>query len=318
MTTLITGGTGFIGWNIARTLKEKGKDVILFDIFPPRKYQDLSELTPEVKFKKGDLSSWAEVLEVVKNYNVDEIFHTGALVSEACENNPLAAYIVNINGTFNILEAANIFNVKKLTFISSIATYSLGQTETITNLSPQRPFSMYGVSKVCGELLGEYFGRKFGLDFRGVRFPSIIGPGRGLGGLSSYTTLMIQEPALNRSYQVFVSEDTVCPVLYYKDAIRCLIELHDAPSDLLKSRMYCIAGELLTAAEISDIVKRTIPDAKIFFKPDPEKTRIVKSWAQKIDESAAIKDWSWKRKFNAEQSIIDFIQEIKSNPEIYN
>jgi nucleoside-diphosphate-sugar epimerase len=82
--------------------------------------------------------------------------------------------------------------------------------------------------------------------------------------------------------------------------------------------MYCIAGELLTASEISDIVKRTIPDAKIFFKPDPEKTRIVRSWAQKIDESAAIKDWSWKRKFNAEHAIIDFIQEIKSNPEIYN
>ncbi|WP_455279834.1 NAD-dependent epimerase/dehydratase family protein [[Eubacterium] cellulosolvens] len=317
MTTLITGGTGFIGWNIARTLKEKGKEVILFDIFPPRKYQDLAELSPEVKFRKGDISSWPEVLEVVKNNNVDEIFHTGALVSEACENNPLAAYVVNIDGSFNVLEAANLFNVNKLTFISSIATYSLGQTETITNFSPQRPFSMYGVSKVCGELLGEYFWRKFGLDFRGVRFPSIIGPGRGMGGLSSYSTLMIQEPALNRTYEVFVSEDTICPVLYYKDAIRCLIELHDAPSDSINSRMYCIAGELLTAAEISEIVKRNIPDAKIFFKPDPEKTRIVKSWAQKIDESAAIKDWGWKRKFNAEQAIRDFIQEIQSNPEIY-
>ena len=317
MTTMITGGTGFIGWNIARGLAEKGKDVVLFDVAPPRKYQNLADLASSVKFTRGDISSWPEVLDAVKRNSVDEIFHTGALTSEICEENPLAAYMVNLNGTFNILEAATLFNVRQVTFISSIATYSLGQTETITNNSPQRPYSMYGVTKVCGERLGEYFNRKFGLDFRAVRFPSIIGPGRGLGGLSSYTSLMIQEPALGKPYEVFVSEDTVCSILYYKDALRCLTELHEAPPERIKSRVYCIAGDLPTAEQITNLVRSKIPDAKIFFKTDPEKTRILKSWAQKIDESDATKEWGWGRRFTLEETISDFIKEVKMNAGLY-
>ncbi len=317
MTTMITGGTGFIGWNIAKGLVEKGRDVVLFDVAPPRKYQDLAKLGSKVRFARGDISSWPEVLDAVKRNDVDEIFHTGALTSETCEANPLGAYMVNINGTFNVLEAAILFNVRKVSFISSVATYSLGQTETITNNSPQRPHSMYGVTKVCGERLGEYFNKKFGLDFRAVRFPSIIGPGRGLGGLSAYTSLMIQEPALGRPYEVFVSEDTVCSILYYKDALRCLTQLHEAPTDKMKSRVYCIAGDLPTAGEITNLVKKSIPDAKVFFKPDPEKTRIVKSWAQKIDESDAANEWGWRRRYTLNETISDFIKEVKTNAELY-
>ena len=317
MTTLITGGTGFIGWNIAETYVHKGKDVILFDVVPPKRYQKLAELGPKAKFVRGDITSWPEVLRVIESNNVDEIYHTGALVSIACEENPQAGYMVNVNGTFNILEASVLLNVRKVTFISSIATYSLGQTETITNQSAQRPYSMYGVSKVCGELLGEYYSRKYGLDFRGVRFPSIIGPGRGAAGLSSYTSLMIQEPALGRPYEVYVTEDTVCSILYYKDALRCLIELHEASSDRLKSKVYCIAGDLPTAGQIAEMVRKKIPEAEITFRPDPEKTRILKSWAQMIDEADASGDWGWKRTFTVERTINDFIDEVRASPELY-
>jgi threonine 3-dehydrogenase len=317
LATMITGGTGFIGWNIAKKYTQKGREVVLFDVVPPKKYQNLKELGPNAKFVRGDITSWPEVLEAIKHNNVEEIYHTGALVSITCEENPQAGYMVNVNGTFNILEASTLLNVKKVTFISSIATYSLGQTETITNKSAQRPYSMYGVSKVCGELLGEYYNRKFGLDFRAVRFPSIIGPGRGGGGLSSYTSLMIQDPALGKPYDVYTTEDTVCSMLYHKDAIRCLIELHEAPANKIKSRVYCIAGDLPTAREIAEAVRRKIPNAKINFKPDPEKTQILKSWAQKIDESEATKEWGWKREYTLQQTINDFIEEVRMNPELY-
>ncbi|MGQ9543936.1 MAG: NAD-dependent epimerase/dehydratase family protein [Candidatus Bathyarchaeia archaeon] len=317
MSILVTGGTGFIGWNITRRLVEKGKEVILFDIAQPRRGQNIEGLAPKVKFRRGDLSSWPDVLEVIKRNHVKEIFHTGAMLSEACEENPLAAYMVNINGTFNLLEASVLFEVEKVTFISSVASYSLGQEEVISSKSPQRPHSMYGVTKVCGELLGEYFNRRFGLDFRCVRLPSIIGPGRGGGGLSSYTTLMIQEPALGRPYEVYVSEDTRCPILYYKDAVRCLIQLHEAPVEMVKTRSYCIAGHIPTAAEIAEMVKEKIPDAKIIFRPDPEKTRIVKSWAQKIDESEANIEWGWRREYSLEESIEDFIREVRESPDRY-
>jgi len=317
LTTLITGGTGFIGWNIAKTYIQKGKDVVLFDVAPPKKYQNLDELGSKARFVRGDITSWPEVLRVIENNRVDDIYHTGALVSIACEENPQAGYMVNVNGTFNILEASVLFKVKKVTFISSIAAYSLGQTETITNKSPQRPYSMYGVSKVCGELLGEYYHRKYGLDFRGVRFPSIIGPGRGASGLSSYTSLMIQEPALGRPYEVYATEDTVCAILYYKDALRCLIQLHEAPADRIKTRVYCIAGDLPTADEVAKAVRKKIPDAKVTFKPDPEKTQILKSWAQKIDESDAAREWCWKREYTLQQTIDDFIEEVRMNPDLY-
>lgn len=317
MSILVTGGTGFIGWNITKRLVEKGEEVILFDIAPPKRGQNIEELAPKVKFRRGDLSSWPEVLDVVKRNNVREIFHTGAMLSEACEENPLAAYMVNINGTFNLLEASVLFEVEKMTFISSVASYSLGEAEVISSKSPQRPHSMYGVSKVCGELLGEYFNRRFGLDFRCVRLPSIIGPGRGGGGLSSYTTLMIQEPALGRPYEAYVTEDTRCPILYYKDAVNCLLKLHEAPAERVKTRSYCIAGYNPTAGEIAGMVREKIPGAKITFRPDPEKTRIVKSWAQKIDESEATVEWGWRREYTLEESIEDFIEEVRKNPERY-
>ena len=317
MSTLITGGTGFIGWNIAERYVHEGKEIVLFDVVAPKKYQKLDELGPKAKFVRGDITSWPEVLRVIESNNVDEIYHTGALVSIACEENPQAGYMVNVNGTFNILEASVLSNVKKVTFISSIATYSLGQTETITNRSAQRPFSMYGVSKVCGELLGLYYSRKYGLDFRGVRFPSIIGPGRGASGLSSYTSLMIQEPALGKPYEVYTTEDTVCSILYYKDALRCLMELHEAPSEKIRSKVYCIAGDLPTAGEIAETVKKKIEDARLTFKPDPEKTQILKSWAQKIDDSDASREWGWRRKFTLDETINDFIDEVRADAELY-
>ncbi|MEM2942188.1 MAG: NAD-dependent epimerase/dehydratase family protein [Candidatus Bathyarchaeia archaeon] len=301
----------------AKNLAQKGLKVTLFDVAPPRKYQRLDELGPRTKFVRGDITSWPEVLRVIEDNRIEEIYHTGALVSISCEENPQAGYMVNVNGTFNILEASALLGVKKVTFISSIAAYSLGQTETITNKSPQRPYSMYGVSKVCGELLGEYYHRKYGLDFRGVRFPSIIGPGRGAAGLSSYTSLMIQEPALGRPYEVYTTEDTVCAILYYKDALRCLIQLHEAPAERIQTKVYCIAGDLPTAEEIAKAVRDRIPNARLTFNPDPEKTRILKSWAQKIDESDAVREWGWKREYTLQQTIDDFIKEVRMNPELY-
>jgi nucleoside-diphosphate-sugar epimerase len=128
---------------------------------------------------------------------------------------------------------------------------------------------------------------------------------------------MIQDPALGKHYDVYTTEDTVCSILYHKDAIRCLIELHEAPANKIKSRVYCIAGDLPTAREIAEAVKMKIPNAKINFKPDPEKTQILKSWAQKIDESEATKEWGWKREYTLQQTINDFIEEVRMNPELY-
>jgi threonine 3-dehydrogenase len=314
MPKLITGGLGFIGVNLARTLLEKGEEVVLFDII--RTSALIRDIQDKVTIVQGDLASWAEVLEVVKQYKIDGIYHTGALLSASAEEKPITAYNVNAGGTFNILEAARLFNIKRVVYTSTIASYGLG-LHTVDEDTIQMPISMYGVTKVFSERLGEYYHRKFGVDFRAVRLPSIIGPGRGAGGASAYSTLMISEPALKRPYSVFVEEDVIMPILYIKDCIECLIQLYEADNTKLKRRVYCIAGFSPTAKEIYDEVKRILPNADITFKPDKELTEIVRSWPKYLRETKAFEDWGWKTKYLLRETVEDFIREVQSHPEIY-
>jgi threonine 3-dehydrogenase len=181
----------------------------------------------------------------------------------------------------------------------------------------QMPISMYGVTKVFAERLGEYYQRKFGVDFRAVRLPSIIGPGRGGGGASAYSTLVISESALKRPYSVFVEKDVIMPILYIKDCVECLIRLYEADNAKLKRRVYCIAGFSPTAQEICDEVKKVLPKADIKFKPNREMTEIVRSWPRYLKETKASEDWGWKTKYLLKETVEDFVKEVQTHPEIY-
>ena len=314
MSKLITGGLGFIGVYLAHALLQKGEEVVLFDIMSSSPL--IKDIKDKVKIVQGDLSSWAEVLEVVKQYKIDGIYHTGALLSASAEEKPITAYNVNAGGTFNILEAARLFNVKRVVYTSTIASYGLG-LNTVDEDTIQMPISMYGVTKVFCERLGEYYYRKFGVDFRAVRLPSVIGPGRGGGGASAYSTLMISEPALKKPYKVYVEEDVIMPLLYIKDGVDCLIRLYEADNANLKRRVYCIAGFSPTAKEIYAAVKKALPNADIQFKPDRELTEIVRSWPKYLEETKALEEWGWKTKFHLKETVEDFIKEVQAHPEIY-
>jgi len=314
MAKLITGGLGFIGVYVAHALLQKGEEVVLFDI--ARTSPLIHDIKDKVKIVQGDLASWAEVLAVVKQYKIDGIYHTGALLSASAEERPITAYQVNAGGTFNILEAARLFNVKRIIYTSTIASYGLG-LNVVNEDTIQMPISMYGVTKVFSERLGEYYYRKFGVDFRAVRLPSVIGPGRGAGGASAYSTLMISEPALKRPYTVFVEEDVVMPLFYIKDCVECLIRLYEADNAKLKRRVYCIAGFAPTTKEIYDEVKRILPRADLRFKPDRELTEIVRSWPKSLEETRAFEEWGWKTKFHLRETVEDFIEEVQAHPDIY-
>ena len=314
MPKLITGGMGFIGTYLAHALLAKGEEVVLFDVISNSPL--IQDIKNKVKIVQGDLSSWAEVMEVVKQYKIDGIYHTGALLSASAEEKPITAYNVNAGGTFNILEAARLFNVKRVVYTSTIASYGLG-LHTVNEDTIQMPISMYGVTKVFCERLGEYYYRKFGVDFRAVRLPSVIGPGRGGGGASAYSTLMISEPALKKPYKVYVEEDVIMPLLYIKDGVDCLIRLYEADNAKLKRRVYCIAGFSPTAKEIYAAVKKALPNADIQFKPDRELTEIVRSWPKYLEETKALEEWGWKTKFHLKETVEDFIKEVQAHPEIY-
>ena len=310
MSILITGGTGFIGVRLARELLKLGEEVVLFDISP--KYDVLGDLEGKVKVVRGDLAVLSCVLDAVKDHGVDEIFHLGAVLSAAAESmGPMATFGANFLSTVNVFEAARIFGVEKIIFTSSIASYGPGLEVPVKEDVPQRPQTTYGISKVFGELWGLYYMRRYGIDFRAVRFPSVVGAGRGAGGASAYTTLIIQYAAMGKPYVIYVDEDARIPILYHKDAVRALLTLREAADP--KSRVYNIAGISPTAIEIVEEVKRHIPDADLKFKPDPELVAIVDSWPARLDDSKARRELGWTLQYPLDKLVPDFIREVREN-----
>lgn len=315
MAKLITGGLGFIGSHLARKLVQRGEEVVLFDIVSRSMLID--DIKGEVKVVRGDLGNWAEVLDAVRKYKIDCIYHTGALLSASAEENPLTAYMVNANGTFHVLEAARLFDVGKVIFLSTIATYGPGVPERVDDNVVQLPTTIYGVTKVFCERLGEYYHRKFGVNFRGLRFPSVIGPGRGGGGVSAYSSLIVQEPAASRPYEVFVDEVAKIPLLYIKDAVQSLFALEQAKEESLTRRVYNIEGFSPTALELASTVKKYQPDARIEFRPDPKMVEIAHSWPGELDGSCARKDWGWKTQYTLDEAVRDFIDEFQARRYLY-
>ena len=315
MINLITGGTGFIGSHLARELHKRGEKVILFDV--KEDCPIIKDIRDDISIIKGDLGSWPEVLHAVENNKVDTIFHTGSLLSASAEENPIAGHKVNANGTFTILEAARLFKVKKVIYTSTIASYGIDLPEFVDEYTIQRPRTMYGVTKVFSELLGEYYNVKFGIIFRALRLPSVIGPGRGEGGLSAYSTLMISEPALGRPYSVPVKEDTVMAIQYIKDAVQALIMLRDAKTENLKRNTYNLAGFLPKAIDIVNSVRDYVPDAEIAFAPDEKTVKIVDSWARTIHETRAQEEWGWEPRYFLDETVKDFIRELQDRRDLY-
>jgi len=310
MATLITGGAGFIGLELTKTLLGRGENIILFD-----KAIDDSLFAGDNRVQKikGDITNWPEVLNVVQQNKVDTIFHLAAILSAISEGNPWASININALGTFYVLEAARLFNVKKIIFTSSMGVYGVDQNVEVTEDTVQRPTIIYGVTKVFSELLGLYYHTKFGIDFRGVRFPQLIGPGVKTMGFGQYNPWLIEAAIKGKLFEVWVPEDTVIPLMYIKDAIRSIILLNDTPEHKVKTRIYNL-GQITpppTAKDLVNTVKKYYPDAQIIFKPDPKAVTVLKTIPRIIKGDIAEQEWGWKIEYSLNDTVKDFIQEFK-------
>lgn len=311
MAILITGGGGFTGSRLSEAFVQRGANVVIFDIA----FDDsLKKLTSEkVDLVKGDISNWPEVLNVVKNHNIETVFHLAAILTVPSEANPWASINVNALGTFYVLEAARLFQVKKVLFTSSIGAYGVSQDTIVTNETVQRPISIYGISKVFGELLGMYYHKKFGIDFRGVRFPSLLGPGVKTAGVAQYNPLVIEAAIKGEPFEIWAPEDTIIPMMYIKDAIRSLVTLNDAPEEKIITRMYHV-GQITpppSAKDLVNTVKKYYPEARITFKPDPAVTEILETIPRVIKADEAEAEWGWHLSYSVEDTVRDFIDEFK-------
>ena len=320
MATMITGGAGFIGSCLAKLLIDEGEKPVLFDIAPAPK--TLSEQGGRFVFERGSIAHLPVVMDIVERNGIDRIFHLGGMLSLPSESNPWGAFDANVVGTWNILEAARIKNMRLVVYGSTIATYSKDiPGSVIDDRTIQRPASFYGITKTFGELLGRWYHRNYRLDFRGVRLPSIVGPGAKTAHMSIYNAWAIEHSIKGSPYVLNCDPGTRCPALYYKDAAMALLRLAAADPARIQTRVYNIAGihPPFSARELVAAIERRIPDTHLSFEPDPVVVALLRELGRlEISEACAQAEWDWSSSYSLEAMVDDFITEFEKNKSCFS
>ena len=307
MKVLVTGAAGQVGTDLLPLLLSRGHEVTCFDLAKAP-----AGLPSGVTWVQGDVTVEEEVFDAVRTSRAESIFHLAAILSATGERIPFRAWRVNLEGTRYLLEAARAFGTRQMIFTSTIAAFGPGLDNPVGNDVSMRPTTMYGVTKVAGELLGEYYATKFGLDFRGVRFPGLISAVEPGGGTSDYVNYMYFDGVRKGAYEAFVTAQTRIPLMYMPDALRALVDLSEAPAKRLKHRMYNIAAMSPRADEIAAAVAKRLPGVRITFKSDPRRQAIVDSWPQALDDSVARAEWGWAHEWDLERMTDDLLAKVKA------
>jgi len=316
---LITGGTGFIGAEIVRQLLARGEEEIHV-LHRSGNFQRLQDVLQRVDPIQVDLADGARLDDVVAATRPQAIYHLGAILTGPGEQDPQAATMANAFGTYALLEAARRHGVKQFLFASSIGVYGADiQEDVITDLTLQRPFTIYGITKVFGEQLGSYYKRKYGLDFRGLRYPSIVGPGVSTPSIVQFTSWVIEESAKGNPFTITVTPETAVPVMYYKDAARAMIQLGEAPVEEIETVNYLVDGvkPTPTAGQLADIVRSGIPEARISFEPNAILQPAIDQAIRPVDDGRARAEWGWEPAYDQKAIVDDFLAEWRGHPERY-
>lgn len=309
---LVTGCLGQIGTELVTKLREVyGVDnVVASDIRKP-------EGNPIVEggtFEILDVTDAKAFLEVARKHNVDTIIHLAALLSAVAEAKPQLAWDINMGGLVNALEAARELNCKFFT-PSSIGAFG---PDTPKNNTPQdtiqRPKTMYGVTKVSGELLCDYYYTKFGVDTRGVRFPGLISyvapPG---GGTTDYAVDIYYEALKNGKYTSYIDKGTYMDMMYMPDAIQAIIDLMEAdPSKLKHRNAFNITAMSFEPEQIAAEIKKHIPEFEISYNPDPVRQGIANTWPDSIDPTAAKEEWGFKAEYDLAKMTADMLEKLRA------
>jgi nucleoside-diphosphate-sugar epimerase len=307
---MVTGSVGQIGSELTMVLREKyGNDNV---VACGRKTKPSEKLFKSGPFEYLDITNKKTVENIIKKYDIDTIYNMAAILSAVGEERPIVCWNVNINGMYNILELAHEYEMTRVFVPSSIAVFG---PETPRINTPQetvlKPKTMYGVTKVAGELLGDYYYKRFNIDVRGIRYPGIISsetpPG---GGTTDYAVEIFYDAIKNNKYSCFVKKETILPMMYMPDCIKGTIDLMEA--DISKLKHHCdfnIASMSFSAGELAFEIKKYIPSFKVDYKPDFRQS-IADSWPKSIDDSAARKEWGWNPSFNLENMTKDMLEKL--------
>ena len=309
---LITGALGQIGSELTERLrKDYGNDNV---IASNRRIKDgHEELIESGPFEIVDIINGQQIAEVIDKHKVDQIINLAAVLSAVGENDPQACWDVNMNGLYNILEIAREKNIAVYT-PSSIAAFGPSTPKDKTPQDTiQRPTSMYGVTKVAGELLCDYYYKKYGLDTRGVRLPGLVSyktlPG---GGTTDYAVHIYYEALRTKKYTSFIARGTKMDMMYMPDAIDSIVDLMEAdPAKLIHRNAFNVAAMSFAPEDIENSIKKHIPEFELSFDVDPGRQDIADSWPNSLDDRAAREEWGWNPKYDLDKMTEDMLEKLK-------
>jgi nucleoside-diphosphate-sugar epimerase len=308
---LVTGAAGQIGSELVLALTQRygGNNVIATD-----KVTDRNPSNP-VRLELLDVLDGPALEKAIREHGIDTIYHLAAILSATGEQNPDLAWEVNMRGLKNVLDASTRTGVKRLFWPSSIGVFGpdapkvMAPQETALN-----PTTMYGVTKVAGELLCEYYALKHDLDVRSVRYPGLISSeARPGGGTTDYAVEIFYSAIEKGSYTCFLREDSTLPMMYMPDALRGAIQIMEVDRSRVKLHIgYNLAAMSFSPGELAAEISRHIKDFHVTYSPD-SRQRIADSWPRSIDDSTARNDWGWQPEYDLKAMASDMLTRLRAS-----
>ena len=309
---LITGALGQIGSELTVKLRDLyGTNNV---VASGRRVKDgFDELIQSGPFEIVNINDSAGLNETIEKHKIDTVINLAAILSAVGEKTPEACWNVNMNGLYNILE---ISKEKKIALFNPSSIAAFGPTTPPDNTPQdtiQRPTSMYGVTKVAGELICDYYHKRFGVDTRGVRFPGLIShatlPG---GGTTDYAVHIYYDALKKGEYTSFIAKGTKMDMMYMPDALDAIVQLMEADgSKLIHRNAFNISAMSFDPEELATSIRKFMPEFKLDYDVDPERQAIADSWPNSLDDTAAREEWGWNPKYDIDAMSKDMLEQLK-------
>ena len=305
---LLIGAGGQLGSELAQGLWKiyGAENVVSSDI------KDAQGILKEGPFEKFDVMQKDTFVQVLKRHQITQVYHLAAVLSASGEKDPARAWQLNMESLLSVLEAAKDLKLEKVYWPSSIAAFG---PDTPKELTPQQtimdPSTVYGISKLAGELWCSYYFKRYGVDVRSLRYPGLIGwktpPG---GGTTDYAVDIFFKAITEKKYTCFLAADTYLPMMYMDDAVKATIDLMEAPAEKVRVRSsYNISAMSFCPAELAVAIQKHIPEFSISYEPDFRQA-IANSWPKSIDDQPARSDWGWRHQFGIEEMTADILMNL--------
>ena len=304
---LVTGAAGQIGSELVPALRQKfGKDNVVaaghIELLPDELIDGPNTLI--------DVTKYEDIENAIKEFRIDTVYHLASVLSALAETRRKLAYEVNFTGVNNVLEASLANGLEMVVIPSSIAAFGLDTPgENTPNDTLQKPNTVYGISKVFTELMGNYYSTKLGLKVRGVRLPGIISwKVEPTAGTTDYAVAIFYGAIRENSYECFLGPDTRLPMMYMPDAISALMGVAEADENLLEHHAdFNVNAMSFTPNELALSIKKKLPEFEMTYRIDSLRQAIADSWPDKLDDSVASKEWGWSPKYNLDSMVDDML-----------